>query len=199
MKRRSAGQQRRRPATRPRPTRPGQRRRPGAGARRWRTGRAYLDLENVLHPASELDDEELTRRFRGVVAACRRLLPSIAIVACCDGRIASRLVAPAAQLGVRLFPTRPAQDAADRALEELIALDSIVELDLVVVVSGDHAFAATATKLRAAGAEVVAVAVPQTISAELYLSVDRYVPLTWEPDAAQPRVIDLTHEAELGN
>lgn len=76
----------------------------------------------------------------------------------------------------RLHPGR-GPDGADLALIDAVVLDldrMAEQFDRLVIGSGDHIFATVAHRARAAGLVVEAAARELTMSADLYLAVDRF-------------------------
>ena len=151
---------------------------------RWRTllptGECFavlLDLENLTAELRRQGD------WSGAAHLLKALMFKIAMrgrvetcVAYGDRRLVRDLGPKLESSGIRAVAHRGGANEADLCLiERLRSLPP--ECTTVVIGSGDRIFADEARRLRSVGKRVEAVARPGTISAELYASVDEYLPL----------------------
>lgn len=134
---------------------------------------ALVDLENVLahlwgRPAADLREGLLE-----VVDRIRSEGDVVSLVGVGNAGLCRDLVSAAAACGLRLFTVAPGPDAADTLLLEL-ASGIPRSATLLLIASGDHAFAPLARSQRESGRRVVVVAPvpPTSLAAELYAAAD---------------------------
>lgn len=134
----------------------------------------YMDLENLVHDFRAAQDYDGARELvlRVVREAERRGL-AIAKVACCDESLAKLLALQLGSAGVRTFAhTGDGPDIADQALVRMISTELPESADVVVIASGDHAFAGIADRLRRDGKSVVVLARQGSLSWRLREAAD---------------------------
>jgi NYN domain len=133
----------------------------------------YFDIENLFHPFRQV------RRWDAGVALVARILDDLKVtgivvsaMGVCDREAWRQVAFPLSELGVRVFTHRGGVDAADAALAEQIRTGLSPSAGTVVIASGDHYFAELASELSAGGRHVIAVALSQCMSHELYRAAD---------------------------
>lgn len=138
-----------------------------------------VDLENVSTAArregrlrSFLDELVVTVRSVGEGAL---LLGGIGV---CDRHLQRESAFRLADLNVRVH-ARPNDDAdsADFVIRGYLEHELPGSTDTVILVSGDHIFADVVERITAGGRTVVLMAVPGSVSADLYRAASHYVPL----------------------
>lgn len=129
----------------------------------------FVDLENLIYgwgdPGCNAEGGAAMLAAAVHDLACRGRV--VAGVAVCNRRLARDLAFTLAELGLRVFPHRGGADRADRELLGRLERQLPASCDTVVIVSGDHAFAPAARRLRAAGIRVEVWARPRSLSGEL--------------------------------
>ena len=133
----------------------------------------YFDIENLFHPFRQV------QRWDQGLALVGRLLDDlkttgivVSALGVCDRGAWRHVAFPLSELGVRVFAHRGGVDAADEALAEHIRTGLSPSVGTVVIASGDHYFAGLADELRASGRHVIAAALSQCMSHELYRAAD---------------------------
>lgn len=154
-------------------------------ARSCRVGERFalvLDLENLVHGyrVAGLWDEAAEAVAR-IVRGLRRRGTLVAAVAVADPVLTRRMAVPLGALGVRIFSHAGGTDAADRELVRRLETDVPASCDVVVIGSGDHAFAPIARRLRRRGLRVEIAAVPGMDAIDLRDAVDAVIRLDRVP------------------
>ncbi len=149
---------------------------------------AVLDLDNLIAPWWEREDDEVC----GVVEGLLAVLPSEAtIVGACTHRVARRLAALSLPDTLDRFERVSARpEAADKIL--LGALRSWPEAPVgaVWIASGDRRFAGATGRARRAGHQVVVVAPLAGLSPQLLRRADRLF------DLRREHAVEVTHPVE---
>lgn len=137
----------------------------------------YLDVENLIHARRVAGDwAGAARDLLSLIHALSARGTIVGKIACCDEDAARHLAPALAAVGVRTFIHAGGPDAADLMLMEHVSC-APRSCDTVVIASGDHIFASIAETLRTQGKHLAAAAVPGSISADLYLAVDEFIPV----------------------
>lgn len=139
---------------------------------------ALLDVENVLFAERRVGAAAAQAGLADLMARVRRLGELRFAVAACDWWMARLLLPAAARYGVRLFPGPLGRDRADRELLRRGA-DIPRSTELVVIASGDGAFASLARQQHDRGRSVVVAAHDGHLAASLQASADEVL---WLPD-----------------
>jgi len=135
---------------------------------------AFFDLENLLYPLRAKGDirpgVQALGRFMRELEARGTVVTRLAV---CDRPLRRRLCLQLDRLGIRTFTHWGGFDAADRALVQHLRGDLPASCGVVIIGSGDHAFAPEAARLRAEGRSVEVLALPTSLSGELRRAADR--------------------------
>lgn len=137
----------------------------------------FLDVENLV-------SDELRRRdwpkagqvLREMMARAKAQGLLVYAVAVVHRGAAGPLAFELAGDGVRVFGHDGGPNRADLDLIGRIQTEIPGSCNTVIIGSGDGIFADAAARLRINGRRVVALARPGTISADLYVEVDEFVP-----------------------
>ncbi|MFM8302692.1 MAG: NYN domain-containing protein [Actinomycetota bacterium] len=152
-----------------------------------------LDAENLL--AVHRREGTLAEGLRALGDAVRGLGAEGAVVqgvAFCDADLCASVAWDLAELGVRTFVTgETGPDASDRALTRYLETSLPDSAETVVIGSGDNYFARSARRLRREGRAVEMLALPGSISWELYAAVEH---CTFVEPAAGQAAAAATHE-----
>lgn len=149
------------------------------GARR---AAVFIDLENAVYPERQAKDwRAATTLVEQCLEAVRRMAMPVLMVAVCDADLAKTLAIPLATLGIRTYAHGGGLNAADDALVVRLAHDVPESCEVVVIVSGDHAFVETALSLRKSGKEVQVMGRQTQISAKLYRAASAYTDIAASP------------------
>jgi uncharacterized LabA/DUF88 family protein len=134
-----------------------------------------LDLENLVGlPPHGSAIPEIRRALADILEG----RVTVSSVGYCIRSLQRRLAFELADLGVRVFGhTDAAADASDRLIIEHIAERLPASVTTVVIGSGDHIFAPTASFLRGRGLRIEVAARPRSLSAALYRASDRWFPV----------------------
>lgn len=143
-----------------------------------------LDLENLLHDTRLVSGDAVRAGFRTIMDTVRSLGTARFAVGVCDWWLAKILSTDAHELGLRVFPGEIGPDRADAELIRRGERDLPPSVDLVVIGSGDHAFADLARVQHDAGRQVVVLGRPGHIARELTVVADEV--LVIELDAFTP-------------
>jgi hypothetical protein len=144
---------------------------------------ALLDLENLLHAARRRSGHAVRADLRSLMVQVRAMGQLRHAVGCCDFWLAKMLTPAAAELGVRVFPGRLGKDRADAELLRR-ATDIPRSVDVLVIGSGDGAFAPLVARAALAGRHTVVVARAGTVAASLRAAAHEVIEL-------RPHVVDL--------
>ena len=117
---------------------------------------AILDLENLLYDARRCSGDAVRAAFVTLMAELRTLGDLRYAVGCCDRWLAGMLAPVAAQWGVRLHPCAIGPNCADRELLRRAA-DIPRGVSVLVVASGDGAFAPLVADQALAGRQTVVI------------------------------------------
>lgn len=138
-----------------------------------------FDLENLSAVARR--EGRLSALLDEIVAKARRTARrgvSLGGIGVGDRHLQSVSAFKLADVNVRVH-ARPSDDpdASDLVLIDYLTNDLPASTDTVVLGSGDHIFAPAVARLTADGRRVIVMAVPGTLSADLYRAASEYVPL----------------------
>ena len=135
-----------------------------------------LDLENLLHPARRTSGATVRDLFVEIVARLRDLGEIRHAVGCCDFWLARILAPVAGATGVRIYPGELGKDRADRELLRRAA-DIPASVEVLVIGSGDQAFAPLVAEQALAGRRTIVVARADSIAPALRAAAHEVIEL----------------------
>lgn len=142
-----------------------------------------LDLENLLAPSRRAG--AVQDAIRGVVRAVRKLSSHGVLlggVAVCDRDLQTDSAWALSDLGIRVHaPEVQGTNASDLSLIDRLRHELPQSATAVVIGSGDHIFAPSASALSADGLRVRLLARPGSVSHALYRAADDFTPLVIQP------------------
>lgn len=137
---------------------------------------ALLDLENLLYMERRTSPQAVRSGFQRLVRCLRSRGDVRFAVGCCDRWLAGMLAPVAVNSGVRIHPCMIGRECADRELLRRAA-DLPRGADLVVVGSGDHAFAPLVAGLGLSGRRTLVIGRAGGIATSMRAAADEVLEL----------------------